>query len=382
MGTVLWTLWNFDILAGNAVFSCSTARVNFRLFRLSLLAASMPLVAAADIKLPAAAAPTQAAAKPTLPPAAITPVTATPPPAAATSTPASSAAAPVVPVPGPSAAVPASSEPPLEIRRAIAVEEKVPVVSPPVSKIVFTRCEVPAPVIAITFDDGPNPDHTPRLLDMLKARNIKATFFMVGRCVVTWPHIVKRIADEGHEVANHSWSHPLLTGLGNTSLDSQLQKTHDAIIKACGKAPLHYRPPYGAIGMSQRKRIHEKLGYSTILWDVDPLDWKTPRNSKKVEDRILANTKSGSIILTHDIHGTTVDAMPSTLDALIARGYQFATVSQLIELERETASTVVATAPAPVPLTPEPTIPVVPMSTLPPETVAPAQPAKAVSVDE
>jgi peptidoglycan/xylan/chitin deacetylase (PgdA/CDA1 family) len=379
MGMVLWTLWNIDILAGNAAFSCSTAEVIFRLFSLSLLAAAIPFVAAADIKLPPAALPTTAAPEPNSPPAAITPVPASP---FATPAPAPMPAAPAVPVTSPAVAVTASTEPPMEIRRAIAVEETAPLVSPPVSKIVFTRCEVPAPVIAITFDDGPNPDHTPRLLDMLKARNIKATFFMVGRCVVTWPHIVKRIADEGHEVANHSWSHPLLTSLGNTSLDSQLQKTHDAILKACGKAPLHYRPPYGAIGMSQRKRIHEKLGYSTILWDVDPLDWKTPRNSKKVEERILANTKSGSIILTHDIHGTTVDAMPATLDALIARGYQFATVSQLIELEKETASTVVATAPAPVPLTPEPTIPVVPMSTLPPETVAPAKPVKAESAGE
>lgn len=332
----------------------------------------MPLVGAADITIPPAAKP--ATVPQELAPAPITPTPASPP---ATPVVAPASVKPAL------APVAASAEPPMEIRRAIAVDDTLPAVTtPPVSKIVFTRCEVPAPVIAITFDDGPNPDHTPRLLDMLKARNIKATFFMVGRCVVTWPHIVKRIADEGHEVANHSWSHPLLTSLGNTSLDSQLQKTHDAILKACGKAPLHYRPPYGAIRMTQRKRIHENLGYSTILWDVDPLDWKTPRNSKKVEERILANTKSGSIILTHDIHGTTVDAMPATLDALIARGFQFATVSQLIELERETSKTVVATAPVPVTSAPEPTIPVVPMSTLPPEVITPALPAKAVSVDE
>ncbi|MCX6856202.1 MAG: polysaccharide deacetylase family protein [Verrucomicrobia bacterium] len=342
--------------------------MSFRFLSLLLVTSALPILSQADIKLPAGV---------------VAPITSEPPAATITPTPA--------PNPAPASAVPAqpavpaamSAEPPVEIRRAIAVEDTPPAVvpAPVVSRIVYTSCKVPAPVIAITFDDGPNPDHTPRLLDMLKARNIKATFFMVGRCVVTWPHIVKRIADEGHEVANHSWSHPLLTGLGNTSLDSQLQKTHDAILKACGKAPLHYRPPYGAIGMSQRKRINEKLGYSTILWDVDPLDWKTPRNSKKVEERILASTRSGSIILAHDIHGTTVDAMPATLDALIARGYQFATVSQLIELEKETSTTVAATAPASMPLLPEPTIPVVPMSTLPPETIAPAQPAKAVGLD-
>lgn len=250
--------------------------------------------------------------------------------------------------PAPPAAQP---EPQIEIRKAIPVAEDVPPAAaavPPIAKIVYTRCEVPAPVIAITFDDGPNPDTTPRLLDMLKERNIKATFFMVGRCVVTYPQIVKRIADEGHEVANHSWSHPLLTSLGTTSVESQLRRTHDAIVKACGKAPTHYRPPYGEARFAQRKRIQETFGYSTILWDVDPLDWQHPRASQKVHDRILAQTKSGSIILCHDIHETTVAAMPSTLDDLKARGYQFATVSQLIELEAESAKpeTPIAIAPS------------------------------------
>ncbi len=232
----------------------------------------------------------------------------------------------------------AESEPQIEIRKAIPVEEIAPdMTAQPLTKIVFTSCKVPAPVIAITFDDGPNPDTTTRLLDMLKERNIKATFFMVGRCVITYPQIVKRIADEGHEVANHSWSHPLLTSLGTTSVDSQLQRTHDAIVKACGKVPLLYRPPYGEARLSQRKRIQETFGYPTILWDVDPLDWQHPRSSQKVHDRILSQTKSGSIILCHDIHETTVNAMPSTLDDLKARGYQFATVTQLIQLEAESA---------------------------------------------
>ncbi|MEQ1751375.1 MAG: polysaccharide deacetylase family protein [Prosthecobacter sp.] len=232
----------------------------------------------------------------------------------------------------------AEPEPQIEIRKAIPVVETAPAITAkPPAKIVFTNCKVPGPVIAITFDDGPNPDTTPRLLDMLKERNIKATFFMVGRCVVTYPQIVKRIADEGHEVANHSWSHPLLTALGTTSVDSQLQRTHDAIVKACGKTPMLYRPPYGEARLSQRKRIQETFGYPTILWDVDPLDWQHPRSFQKVHDRILSQTKSGSIILCHDIHETTVNAMPSTLDDLKARGYQFATVTQLIQLEAESA---------------------------------------------
>ena len=142
-----WTLRGIDILAGNPAFSCSISRVIFRLFSLLLLTAAMPWVAVADIKLPPGAVP--------------------PPP----STP-SVASGPAAVMPAPAAAAPVSTEPPVEIRRAIAVDEKAPVVvAAPVTKIVYTRCAVPAPVIAITFDDGPNPDHTPRLLDMLKARN-------------------------------------------------------------------------------------------------------------------------------------------------------------------------------------------------------------------
>lgn len=262
---------------------------------------------------------------------------------------ASAAASENPPAASPAKAVPATAAaaPEIEIRRAIPVEEAPVNAAPPVvaNKVVYNRCDVPAPVIALTFDDGPNPDHTPRLLDMLKQRNIKATFFLVGRCVVTWPHIVKRIADEGHELANHSWSHPLLTALSTTGLDSQMKRTHDAIIKACGKPPIHYRPPYGAIRANQRQHLYDTYGYSTIIWDVDPLDWKN-RNAKTVKDRILASTRAGSIILCHDIHGTTVDAMPGTLDELKARGYQFATVSQLIDLEKESALEAAATAAA------------------------------------
>lgn len=245
-------------------------------------------------------------------------------------------AAPASPAP----AVPADS-PPMEVRRALAVD--TPVALPPPTKMVYTHCQVPAPVIAFTFDDGPHPDLTPKLLDILKERGLKATFFMVGRNVAAYPQIVRRMVAEGHEVANHSWSHPLLTSLGDTSLDSQIRRTHEAIIKACGVTPTLYRPPYGQTRLSQRKKIKEAFGYTSILWDVDPLDWQSPRTAKKVHDRVLAQTKSGSIILCHDIHATTIEAMPGLFDELKARGYQFATVSQLMELEAMTAATAAAT---------------------------------------
>lgn len=229
------------------------------------------------------------------------------------------------------------------VRRAIPVEEPtvvntetLPRVLPADAKMVYSQCIVESNVIAITFDDGPDPVGTPRLLDMLKERGIKATFFLVGRSVATWPVIVKRIVAEGHEVANHTWTHPKLSSYKQTRVMDELRKTHDAIVKACGVAPILYRPPYGAILLSQRKYIHDRFQYPTIMWDVDPLDWRSPRSPAKVHDRVIALTKPGSIILCHDIHHETIDAMPSTLDDLKARGFQFATVSQLINLESKT----------------------------------------------
>jgi peptidoglycan/xylan/chitin deacetylase (PgdA/CDA1 family) len=256
-------------------------------------------------------------------------------------------------------------EPEFEIRRAIPIEldvvpqfltpelEALPRILPEKVQTTYTRCQVPGNVIAVTFDDGPHAEFTPRLLDTLKERNIKATFFMVGRNATAYPHIVKRMQDEGHEVANHTWAHPLLTGYGAEGVKSQLKRTHDAIEKACGTAPILYRPPYGGARLTQRRSIMQDFGYPTILWDVDPLDWQSPRSVQKVYDRVLSMTKPGSIVLLHDIHETTVNAMPATLDALIERGYQMVTVTQLINLEAQNAPVVPAVAaeePKPLPV--------------------------------
>lgn len=278
----------------------------------------------------------------------------TPAPAAATAPAAAPAAMPTTSTASPTPQTSTSQATPAENK---GTQEPA---KPEDTKLVYVRCEVAQPVVALTFDDGPHPDFTPRLLDTLKKEGIKATFFMVGRCVVSYPNVVKRIVDEGHEIASHSWSHPLLTSLSNASLDSQMQRTHDAIIKACGVTPTLYRPPYGASRLSQRKRIHDSFGYLSILWDVDPLDWQPPRNSQKVHDRILAQTRAGSIILCHDIHETTVDAMPATIADLKARGFQFMTVTQLIDLEKKTprvpgaAPLAPAPLPAPLPVMPQP----------------------------
>ena len=205
-----------------------------------------------------------------------------------------------------------------------------PVIVP--EKTTYNSCNVEGMFIAITFDDGPNPEFTPRLLDMLKERGIKATFFVVGKNVEEYPGIVTRMASDGHEVANHSWSHPALTKLGVESFRKQIENTNQAIANATGKRPVLMRPPYGATSVGLNKRLNEQFGLKVILWSVDPLDWKY-RNSDRVYSSIIQNTRPGAIILAHDIHATTVAAMPATLDALLAKGYKFVTVSELITME-------------------------------------------------
>ena len=113
---------------------------------------------------------------------------------------------------------------------------------------------------------------------------------------------------------------------------SQLNRTSDVIAKAIGKAPNLMRPPYGAITAEQKKWIHNDLGYKIILWDVDPLDWKRP-GPEAVHQRIVKDTRAGSIMLSHDIHPGTVEAMPATLDELLAKGFKFVTVSELLAME-------------------------------------------------
>ncbi|MDA7424629.1 polysaccharide deacetylase family protein [Thalassococcus lentus] len=185
------------------------------------------------------------------------------------------------------------------------------------------------PVVAMTFDDGPHPKLTPLLLDMLKQRKLRATFYLIGNRVVTWPDIVRRIADEGHEIGNHSWSHPNLAKRSTTSVLNEIDRTSDAIFKITGRPPVTFRPPYGSFTRRQRLMLYEERNLPTILWSVDPQDWRRP-GASVVASRILKGSRPGAIILSHDIQSGTVKAMPRTLDGLSDRGMKFGTVSQMM----------------------------------------------------
>lgn len=185
------------------------------------------------------------------------------------------------------------------------------------------------PVVAMTFDDGPHPRLTPVLLDMLKARGLRATFYVIGNRVEAHPRLVQRMLAEGHEVGNHSYSHPFLTKLGGEDVIRQLDATTRAVYRATGKVPVTMRPPYGALSSKQRLMVHQRRNLPTVLWSVDPQDWRRP-GAGVVADRILRATRPGGIVLSHDIHSATIKAMPRTLDGLLGRGFQFVTVSEML----------------------------------------------------
>lgn len=214
-------------------------------------------------------------------------------------------------------------------------------------RLSYNSCNVDGPYIALTFDDGPHPTLTPKLLDILKEKGVKATFFVLGSCVAANPEVLQRAAAEGHEIGNHSWDHKAFPKSGGSGVAAQINQTNAAIESSTGKKPTLVRPPYGATNATITKRLNEEFGLKVIMWDVDPLDWKN-RNSEHVKSEILKATKAGSIVLSHDIHPTTVDAMAATIDALKEKGFQFVTVSELIAMDRPLpAATPTPVAPAP-----------------------------------
>ena len=201
--------------------------------------------------------------------------------------------------------------------------------APAEPRISFNSVHVDGPYIAMTFDDGPSQKLTPKLLDLLAAHHIKATFFVIGENVAEHPEILARAAREGHEIGNHSWSHPYLGKMSDDGVRREMRRTDDVIKETIGTRPTLMRPPYGSLSSRQKRLIHDEFGYQIILWDVDPLDWKRP-GPTVVCNRILKETRAGSIVLSHDIHPGTIEAMPATLTQLEAKGFKFVTVSELI----------------------------------------------------
>lgn len=183
--------------------------------------------------------------------------------------------------------------------------------------------------VAITYDDGPVPGSTERLLDILKRKGVHATFFVVGRNANANPQVLRRIRDEGHTIGNHSYSHPDLARQSDGAIAAQLDDTDAALQKQAGLDPHWLRPPYG----SHNPRVASAAGargMALAVWDVDTADWQH-RNPATTCKRAVDGAREGSIILMHDIHQPTVDAAECVIDGLRAKGLNPVGLDEMIK---------------------------------------------------
>lgn len=179
--------------------------------------------------------------------------------------------------------------------------------------------------VAITFDDGPNPEYTVELLEGLQKRGVKATFFVLGEEVERYPDILKATYDDGHMIGVHSYQHVNFGQIGDAAALEQVEKTQQAIYDVTGEYTGYIRPPYGC----WKKELDQELPMIEVLWDIDPLDWAT-KDADTVVQRVLQKIPNGSIILLHDASESSVSAAFTIVDTLQKQGYEFVTVEELM----------------------------------------------------
>lgn len=179
--------------------------------------------------------------------------------------------------------------------------------------------------VAITFDDGPNPDYTEILLAGLKERGVRATFFLLGKEVERYPKIVEDIYADGHLIGTHSYEHVNLNNLCDAAAVEQVDKTNQAIHELTGEYPEFIRPPFG----SWKCNLDYETKMIEVLWDVDPLDWKTD-NSDVIAKRVVDKVQENDIILLHDASESSVNAAFKIIDELQKEGYSFVTVDEIL----------------------------------------------------
>lgn len=186
---------------------------------------------------------------------------------------------------------------------------------------------VPADIrrIALTFDDGPHPVYTQQLLDGLKERGVRATFFVIGEHAELHPDIIKRMVEEGHLVGNHTYSHIQLTKNNRDLYKKELVRTNEILREITGQEVQYVRPPYG----SWDKSFEKELNMFPVLWNVDPLDWRS-ENVNRIAQKIVSKVKENDIILMHDYYDTSVKAALKAVDELLDEGYTFVTVEEVL----------------------------------------------------
>ncbi len=184
------------------------------------------------------------------------------------------------------------------------------------------------PIVAITFDDGPG-RYTDAVLSILEKYNVRATFFVQGKNVAGYKSVMQRAVSLGNEIGNHTWSHVNLANSSVATISSQIGSTNTAVYNATGVYPKLYRPPYGAYNST----VLNSVAMPAIMWSVDTLDWKT-RDPVKTLESVKKSTYDGGIILMHDIHQPTYEAVESVVRHLLMNNFQLVTVSELIEFRQ------------------------------------------------
>lgn len=183
-------------------------------------------------------------------------------------------------------------------------------------------------LIALTYDDGPDPRITPKLIELLQQKKVPATFYVLGQRVNEYPEITRRLHDLGFEVVNHTYTHKLLTKLPEAQVKSELQRTNDLITSITGVPVTHMRPPYGGRNAKVDEIIRD-MGMKIVLWDIDTEDWRK-RSAAQMTNQILKNASDGSIVLFHDRYQASLDSTAAVIDDLRARGFTFVTVGELL----------------------------------------------------
>lgn len=181
------------------------------------------------------------------------------------------------------------------------------------------------PSIAITFDDGPSSRYTGRLLDGLKERSVKASFFLIGENAEENPVLVERIYKEGHLIGNHTYSHVQMTHLSEEAAVREIEKTDQVISAITGEHVAYMRPPFGA----WQRELEVRMEVLPVLWSVDPLDWTT-ENVDEIVSKVVTEVEEGDIILLHDCYASSVEAALRIVDILQKEGYEFVTVDRLL----------------------------------------------------
>ncbi|MEG0873173.1 MAG: polysaccharide deacetylase family protein [Clostridia bacterium] len=189
----------------------------------------------------------------------------------------------------------------------------------------YRHLDITKPMVALTFDDGPHPIYTQRILETLTKYKSVATFFMLGTRAEAYPNQVNLVNTQGSQIGNHSWDHKQLTKLNSIDVKNEVSNTQRAVYNATKKVPEIIRPPYGSINTE----LKQQLNMPIILWNIDTQDWKS-KNTASIVSKALENVQDGDIILMHDIYKTTADAVPYIITELKSRGFELVTITELL----------------------------------------------------